>query len=209
MNRDRFCALWQRNEISDASYAQEIYRQISRCYGELTRFYHNTSHILQCLEQLDLAAEVLGKNDAVELAIWFHDVVYTPGDKNNEQLSADWFHKQASGRLSADLVDQVVRLILCTQHGAPPSLQDEQYIADIDLSGFGMSAEKFHSDGLNIRREMSHVDDQAYIESARRFMQNLLNRGRIFSTGFFHDQFEETAIANINQQLARFDRGEI
>jgi hypothetical protein len=50
-------------------------------YGNY-RYYHNKNHIKQCFEVANELDIELGQ--AMSLAIFYHDVIYVPGNKNNE-----------------------------------------------------------------------------------------------------------------------------
>ena len=55
-------------------------------YLEKWRSYHNLLHIYEMLKLYEEFKEVIHEKRRVFLAIWFHDAVYVPIDKNNEEV---------------------------------------------------------------------------------------------------------------------------
>jgi predicted metal-dependent HD superfamily phosphohydrolase len=50
--------------------------------------YHKRLHVIDCLNQLYEIKHLLQDPDAVECALLFHDIVYDPTSKTNEEDSA-------------------------------------------------------------------------------------------------------------------------
>lgn len=203
MNKDRFCQLWERcGGTSDAAGA--IFVQLAEHYQTPGRYYHTGEHIDHCLTQMDKAIPVLGQSDGVELAIWFHDVIYDPPASDNEQLSADWFAEKAAGVISPELIRQVVDDIMSTIHCDTPTAASAKFVVDVDLSGLGMPEKSFRYDGDNIRKESAHLEDAEFGRRQSAFLQKLLERERIYYTDFFHDLYEAPARENIQHAIGRY-----
>jgi hypothetical protein len=78
----------------------------------------------------------------LQIAIWFHDAVYDPMRKDNEERSA----KAATICLdrfaeSAQTIKLVRELVLATRRTATPASPDGSYMIASDLSIFGREAE--------------------------------------------------------------------
>ncbi len=202
MLRDRFQTLWQRNNTLQAINAIPVYDDLARRYREPGRHYHGLTHVNHCLREFDRVAELIEIPDATELALWFHDAVYVPGAKDNEQRSADLFNEFGGTDLSPILIEKVSGLILVTTHKQPPVKDDESYVVDIDLSSFGEHWPDFVRDTLNVRMEQAHIPDTIYYANHAKFLKMLLDRPRIFHTDFFYQCYEESARQNIEQLLA-------
>ncbi|MEA5468385.1 hypothetical protein VB714_05850 [Spirulina sp. 06S082] len=56
-------------------------------YREKHRYYHTLQHIEECLILYD---RLPTKSPTVEIALWFHDVIYNPQGPNNEMQSANY-----------------------------------------------------------------------------------------------------------------------
>lgn len=200
---DRFRTLWQRCIPCQVNMnATPIYEDLVRRYGQPGRFYHGWSHLTHCLREFDRAAVLIEDPEAVELALWFHDAVYEPGAADNEKRSADLFIQWGGIGFPPAFVDKVSRLILITMHKQRPDEGDESYLADIDLSSFGVNWSAFLQDTWNVRKEQSHIGDAYYYPAHASFLNMLLNRPRIFHTDFFYEIYEESARRNINRLLS-------
>jgi len=68
----------------------ETYNQLLSSYSEKHRHYHNTNHINAVLNQLEQTKHLATDNDAIEIALWFHDAKYNILSSTNELDSANW-----------------------------------------------------------------------------------------------------------------------
>jgi len=142
--------------------------------------------------------------DCIELAIWFHDVIYVSGAADNEQRSAELFARRAAGSLPPEMIDQIEGYIMSTTHHEPPTDEGSKFVVDIDLSGFGLPPELFRRDGDNIRKEFDYMSEAEFICGQTKFLQKLLDRSNIYSTSFFHDRYEARARRNISETIERY-----
>lgn len=207
MDKERFCRLWKRCADAGQQRTAALFAALEAYYSEPHRHYHTGTHIEDCLSRMDLAAAQLAHPDSVELAVWFHDVIYQPGAADNERRSADWFAEQAAGLLAPERIRRVEDYIMSTTHCEPPADHGAQWVVDVDLSGLGMETDRFQRDGDNIRREFAHLSDAEFIRGQTRFLQNLLHRERIYHTAFFYDLCETRARRNIRNTLERYAGG--
>jgi predicted metal-dependent HD superfamily phosphohydrolase len=199
---DRFRSLWMRSLSPEVKMdVNPVYDSLVSVYGEPGRFYHGWPHVTHCLREFDRVSARMEIPDAVELALWFHDAVYVPGARDNEQLSADLFSQYGRIGFSSTLVEQVCDLILITMHRQPPDKGDEAYMVDIDLSSFGQQWSDFLRDSQNVRKEQIHVPDAIYYPAHAIFLRMLLDRPRIFYSELFFDCYEKSARRNIEQLL--------
>lgn len=202
MDRNRFRLLFDRCKSPKATIvADRLFNELDRRYGEAHRRYHTGAHIAHCLQQMDSAAPVLGKNDAVEMAIWFHDAIWDPKASDNEYRSAELFKSRVSDVASKAFIDAVYRLIMITVHPSSPQMDDEKFLVDIDLSSFGMPWDAFSRDSALVREEFAHLSDDEFGRNHCIFLRSLLDRESIFTTEYYRERYEETARANMRRQL--------
>ena len=173
---------------------------LQAAYGEPHRHYHDIGHIEFCLAQFDRVVDRVQSPAAVELAIWFHDVVHQPGNTDNEVASAALFREWAAG-LDPALVDAVTSMIVDTIHRDRPSTADGHYVVDIDLASLGQSWESFQSASEALRLEQDDLSPAAYAAAQHAFLDGLMTRPKIYRTPYFQDRYEGTARANINRML--------
>lgn len=202
INQERFTALWRRCPATRATPdPTPVYEELAAYYAEPHRHYHTLAHIEQCLRQFDLAAEHMDEPDAVEMALWFHDVIYEPAAKDNELRSAQLFAERGGDAFDPDFARRVFDLVLVTTHQAVPAVHDDKYMVDIDLSGFGMDWDSFKRDSEAIRKELVHVPDEVFYPRQAVFLRALLERPRFYFTDLFRDLYEQNARENIARCL--------
>ena len=195
---DRFRQLWQRCLVESAvDNSAVIHQQLIASYTEPQRFYHTLTHIENCLELIDQISSELQCPEALELAIWYHDVVYQPGARDNEQLSADQFVATTAGIFDETLQQTVYQHIMATVHdGSETTHADTKYMLDIDLSGFGRPWEEFIQDSVNIRLEMEEIPDEVFYQKQAGFLDKLFSQAQLFKSDYFFDNYETQARQN-------------
>lgn len=198
----RFAAVWNRCVERPASPpGDEVYAALARRLGAPDRRFHNLDHIRECLHHLDRVAPLVRDRDAMELALWFHDAEYAPGDASNERRSAELFAGLGAGAPTL-LRRRVVGLILATRHRKPARTHDRRFIEDIDLIGFGAPWDKFMHNGELLRDEFASQSDDRYYKGQVAFLAMLERRPVFFLTDFFRERYEQTAQQNIRRLLA-------
>ncbi len=198
----RFTALWTRGLPSKPAEAETVYARLIELYGEPHRHYHTLNHIRHCLREFDRAAALVDNADAVEMALWFHDAIYQPGDKDNERRSADLFRRWSDGRADPVFQQRVDDLVMATTHREPPGWRDAGFVVDIDLSSFGLPWEACERDGLLIRAEFAEVADDQYYPGHLRFLRALQGRPTVFCTESFQQRYERVARENLARIIA-------
>ena len=198
LDYNRFRRLWQHCLLDSASDdSAAVHQQLIASYSEPQRFYHNLVHIEHCLSLLDIVHAELQNPRALELAIWFHDVVYQPGANDNEQLSADLFMAKTAGVFAEPLRDTVYQHIMATVHdGAEAGHADTKYMLDIDLSSFGRPWAEFIRDSDNLRLEMEDLPDDEFYQRQAAFQDKLFSQPRFFKSDYFYDNYEAQARQN-------------
>lgn len=200
--QERFVALWNRIATGGPIPVEAIFVRLSRLYGEAHRRYHTLDHIRHCLEEFDRAKGLIDDPDAVEMGLWFHDAIYRSGARDNEWRSAELFREWSEGFVNPAFGERVRDLILVTTHRAAPAAPDQRYIADIDLSSFGLPWDEFERDGRHIRAEFANVSDEGYYPGHLRFLLSLLDRPTFFLTEHFRRRYERIARANARRVVA-------
>jgi predicted metal-dependent HD superfamily phosphohydrolase len=205
-SQSRWLDLWQR--LGGQGDAASVYSDLVRHYEEQHRAYHNFCHIQHCLLEFDSARHLAANPHAIELAIWFHDVVYDTHAKDNEECSAELAASVLqSSEISESLIKSVSRLILATKHAALPNDSDESLLVDVDLSILGQQWGKFEEYERQIREEYNWVEAKAFAEGRSRILEMFLNRPRIYATDFFRAKYEDKARKNITRSIAQLKAG--
>ena len=183
--------------------------QFQRLYAKPKRAYHNWSHIEACLAELSEFtqwAQQEGKRFEyvrVQAAILYHDVIYDPKAKDNEERSADLAVKSLRGVFSAKYRKTVKKLILYTKHTKLPTCFEGRIIVDIDLSILGQPRAAFDAYEKAIRKEYAWVPDDKFRTGRAAVLLHFLKRKRIYSTPYFFNKYEKRARANLKRSLAK------
>ena len=136
------------------------------------------------------------------MAIWFHDVIYRYGAKDNETLSAQAFRDLAGPHMPAGFIDRVGEFIIATQHTGCARDSGEAFMVDIDLSGFGLPWEGYLADSNALREEAPDIGDSQYYAGKLRFLDGLLGWKSLYQTDYFRDRLEQKARENIKRYTA-------
>lgn len=171
-------------------------------YAEPQRHYHTLEHIQSCLALLERFRLLAQRPAEVELALWFHDVVYDPRRTDNEERSADLARETLlSAGAPGEPVERIAGFILATK-GHEGVEGDGALVLDIDLSILGASEEEFERFDRGIREEFNHVPSPLYRVGRRRVLEGFLKRERIYRLEPFFDALEEQARRNLERKIA-------
>lgn len=203
--RERFCHCLTSLGVPYAA-AEERFHVIDTSYGEAYRHYHNLSHVWACIGVMQ--KYVPSNSPEIELALWFHDVIYDTKAHDNEERSADLFEKVAAPFLHTETIRKVRECILATKHNAAPTDKSAQYVVDVDLSILGEPTVIFDEYDRQIREEYIFVPNDVYCTGRSKILQGLLDREWVYSTPEFRRSFEGQARTNLKRTIARLAKGE-
>lgn len=166
--------------------------ELTHRYLEPHRHYHSLEHIAAMLH----AGREAGLDDVQTMAVWFHDAIYDPRSKTNEEASA----ALAGDRLRAagwrpDDVDRVRGIVLDTK-AHQPTTPGAELVLDLDLMSLAAPWPEFARNTARIRAEYSHVGDAEFAAGRATFFRGMLQRERLFHS-VFGQQWEAAARANL------------
>jgi predicted metal-dependent HD superfamily phosphohydrolase len=188
----------------DPAASGAVFADVAAHYEEPHRAYHNLRHLRHVLETIDTLRKQASDVTAIELAAWFHDVIYDPRGKDNEEQSA-LYAERALRHLEMldDFILRVKELILLTKtHTAPPDDTDAMILLDADLAILGAPEKEYRSYSAAIRQEYAQVNDQDFRQGRRSVLELFLNRKRLFLTDAMFKQMEQRARDNLRRELA-------
>ncbi len=179
-----------------------MWNNISSRYGQDHRVFHNLGHITHCLREFDAARHLAKDPLALEMAIWYHDIVYEPRAKDNEARSAK-FAAAAARKMGLEdaFGKRVAKLVKATSHQTIPKNYDARILLDIDLAILGHPPVVFDRYERGIREEDGFVPEQEYAEKRMQILNPFLKRRHIYSTVFFQEKYEDAAIANLERSI--------
>ena len=169
-------------------------------YAAPHRHYHNLAHIEDCLDKL---ARIDGlsaaEQEILTEAIWWHDVIYDPTRSDNEELSAELAEQRVAPHLRAE----VGRLIRLTKsHQVEPADRLGAILISIDLSILAAEPARYDAYAAAIRREFSHVPDEAYRAGRSDVLRRFAARPVIFPDAAFAKACEQKARDNLAREIA-------
>ena len=182
---------------------------ITKLYNYPPRSYHTLAHIAWCL---DLLREFFPEEkkrpawyDRVELALWFHDIVYDAHRKDNEDRSARiLIGCGAMLGLDPTLTDSAAFDVRATTHSWPIDHTwpiPTQWVLDLDLASLGFAPEVFDKNSDQIREEFSFVPDDKFYAGRKIALQGFYERPRIYLTNECFARFEAQARANLKRAI--------
>lgn len=199
LDRDRW------NKWCGVTSATEVwFERLANLYSEPHRHYHNSQHIVDCLREFDSTRNLAHEPQAVELAIWFHDVIYNPRAADNEEQSAELAVQFITETgIGKELQKAVTQLVLATKHHDDSVHHDAVLMVDIDLSIFGKDPALFWKYEEQIRREYEWVPADIFATKRTEILEKFLARPKIFGTEFFFAKYEAQARGNLAESVRR------
>ncbi len=177
-------------------------------YQEPSRHYHTLTHVLECLATLDEYAaktKALLGDDAyieLELALWYHDVIYDTHRADNEAASAEFFVGEATLLgLESALVERVRAFIQMTDHKSEPQSACDKLLISIDLATLGSAPQKYAAYAKAVRREYELVPEADYRAGRAKVLQSFLDRETIYLDPWLSSRLETRARENLAREL--------
>lgn len=199
--RDELSARWRRRF---ENRGDNVLAEVLTAYAEPHRAYHNLDHLIAVLTTVDRLAAEADDIELVELAGWFHDVVYDPRAKDNEERSA----AQATARLGqlglpAARLERVAELILVTRrHNPGEGDSAAAVLCDADLAILAAEADAYEVYARRIRAEYAWVADEDFRAGRADVLRAFLKRDVIYHTRTMKGN-EPKARANLQRELDR------
>ena len=188
--------------------AAKVVQPLLDAWAHPSRHYHTLEHLSDCLRELDDAAIPDDETRTrVELALWYHDVVYEPRAHDNEAKSAEQLVRDGAAMfLPTDLVAGAARCVRATAHLSRAQgqalTQDEAITVDIDLAILGQEPLRFLDFEHAVREEYASVPSAIYFWRRRAFLRGLIASTGIFQTDRLRDRWEVRARENVAGLLA-------
>ena len=198
---------WQRLFVDfqvEITLTNQVFSEIVKLYSTDDRYYHNLLHIQRVLDVANTLKSLAINFTAIEMAAWFHDVIYDPQANDNEEKSAKFASDSLiSFNIPQATIDRVVSLILQTKnHHAPLENIDSQILLDADLSILGAEELEYMAYAQAIRQEYFWLSETEYRVGRKRVLQDFLQRNRIYFTDKGCQMFELKARENIIAELS-------
>ncbi len=183
--------------------APTYFNEIKIQYSSKDRAYHNLTHIAESLKEYDNFNSYSPK---IELAIWYHDVIYNPKRNDNEEKSSEFAKNQLINmNINHSLINDSIRIINSTKHTFVLSNLDEMIMSDIDLSIFGKDKQRLMQYEEGIRFEHGFVPENVYRIERAKILRRFFEKDRIYYIDFFRDKIEVKAKENLEYLIRRLE----
>ena len=183
--------------------------RLATAYGAPGRHYHDLRHIENLLAHSGGLRSSLADPIAVDLAILYHDAVYDPARRDNEEASAA-LAREALERLGASpsLVTKVAYYVEATKHiGAvtpfpePPD-NDLDHLLDFDLAILAAEPATYDAYAQAIRREYAIYSSDAYGKGRANVLRALLAMPALYRVPSLAAAWTQQARANLERELS-------
>lgn len=193
---------WEETVTTD--YDGTIFDKIVAAYSESHRSYHNLKHLEECFRFVDKYGI---SNSDLSLAIFFHDFVYVPGRKDNEELSAEAYRKLMDNN------ELVYNLILSTKNHSTEGIEFfkrgntihsklADYLFDIDKSILASDFKRYKEYYNQISEEYKEYSDIIYISKREEFLKQEIIKDNIF---IFYPELNSKARENMLEEYANLN----
>ncbi|WP_400192331.1 hypothetical protein [Hymenobacter sp. B81] len=200
---------WQQRAaplFAQPAAAEKVWQQLSRAYSAAGRHYHALPHLRTMFAVLDAHPDPAPDPAVLELAVWFHDVVYQSLRSDNEARSAEQARQLLQATtLRPDQHQRLGRLIERTQHhgrAEPDDALDTHLLLDADLWVLGAEPTGYQEYARQVRQEYLLVPGLLYRRGRRRVLESLLDAPTLYHTPWAQAQREAPARRNLAAELA-------
>jgi predicted metal-dependent HD superfamily phosphohydrolase len=182
----------------------DIFEALVKAYEGPGRYYHTLTHLEAVLATIELLEGEARRPDLVQIAAWFHDMVYDTHATDNEERSARLAEAACVlWGLPAEDVAAVGRLIRATRtHEAAGDDRDAHVLLDADLAILGSDEAVYDAYAAAIRREYAWVPEAEYRQGRARVLEGFLRREHLFRLGEMRNRHETQARRNLAREIA-------
>ena len=179
-------------------------------YAQPDRHYHDERHLDECLAQLDSVRDLPERDRRVlRWAILWHDAIYEPGQRSNEERSAALALSDLTGcGVAEEEAGEVARLIRLTErHRAEPGDRLGALMVSIDLAILGSQPDRYREYAADVRREYSHVPDPLWGTGRALVLKRMLDADPLYPDAGFRQRLEAQARRNMEAELKALGEG--
>lgn len=177
-------------------------------YAEPQRYYHSWQHIEALLRHYHRWHTHFHRQVPVLWALYWHDAIYDPQAKDNEEQSAVLLERDGHGHLPTDDIVLAATIIRATTaHKVPDGLgagdaADTALFLDLDLSILGAPVHIYDRYEADIRKEYAFVPEAAFRAGRGAILKTFLARERLYLTDIAHEEWDVSARANLKRAIA-------
>lgn len=188
----------------DDILAQTLWNEIETKYTSKSRYYHNLTHLYNMLLHAeDYKAEINNLN-TFKFAVWYHDIIYKPSRKDNEEKSALFAEKRLKSIHFNEKQTKIVQKLIISTKKHELILKennDNSYLLDLDLSILGTEWITYELYIKNIRKEYKIYPSILYNPGRKKVLSHFLKRETLYFTEVFKNKYENQARENLKKEI--------
>lgn len=144
-------------------------------WSEPQRFYHNKTHLFYLLNRIESIKTTVSEIDYEKLILiaLFHDIVYVPQNRDNEELSANFFISKCV--VVNSYIKDVEEAILDTKNHISKNDVSKMF-NDFDMSIIESDYDKLLDWEMGIWNEYKSFGKEVYKENRLKFLNSVLNK---------------------------------
>ena len=192
------------NFTSDEAFVDSLWKELKKHYTKSKRAYHNLEHLQHMFGELRIHQANIEDLEVLQFSIWFHDIIYKPRRKDNEEKSAEYAKTELKKiGLSEERIEACYRQIILTKTHQPEenNSKDDRFLVDFDLAILGQDWETYSAYCQKIRKEYWMYPNVLYKKGRSAAMKHFLEREWIYQTEYYREALEEQARGNIEREL--------
>jgi predicted metal-dependent HD superfamily phosphohydrolase len=227
--RQALASLWTKATLSlflSTAVCDEWWERLWKLQAnDPSRHYHTVVHLHEMLGYYQLVSKRFDnispeEDQAIILAIFFHDAIYDALSSENEENSIKLFQSfvESSGQDSTEttrvriVADLVVEYIAATKKHAVSSANSTALalFLDLDMAVLGKESAAYHSYAQLIRKEYHFVLHDTYCEKRADILASFLSHqtdSSIYGTVPFRQALEERARDNLAGEIQSLRKG--
>lgn len=173
-------------------------------YTGQNRHYHNLVHLSTMFDVLETLS--LEHPHLVQLAVWFHDLVYDINRKDNEAQSAEAAVAFAKHYGIPEADQHTLEALIMSTYGHHPRWDhpDCHAMLDADLAVLAMDEEAYDTYARNIRREYGIFPGLLYKQGRKKVLRSFLDRPQLYYSPSLRPDWEPRARANLARELKKW-----
>ncbi|WP_417266393.1 phosphohydrolase [Brumimicrobium sp.] len=190
------------NITSDEFIISKCFDEIIHAYESEGRYYHNLEHLKDLFSELERASHLIDDFNLVNIAVFYHDVIYNPTANNNEEKSAEFSSNHLKlMRASEQLIKTVYEAIIATKKHSESENNNINIFTDADLSILGTNSEHYKKYSQKIRYEYITYPSYLFDNGRIQALKQLMDTGRLFKSEYFYKLNEKQALDNLQAEL--------
>jgi predicted metal-dependent HD superfamily phosphohydrolase len=190
------------NYTTNERLIQQLWNEIETTFSHPKRHYHTLHHLEQLFNELSAVKEHIQNWDTVLFSLFYHDIVYNPLRRDNEERSVIIAEDRLQSiDVPANLIETCKKQIMCTKTHEPCKDKDSNFFTDADLSILGQDEITYKEYASAIRKEYALYADNLYYPGRKAVLNHFLQMERIFKTEPFFNKYEKQARKNLQQEI--------